>query len=271
MYTISQFAKLCDTSTKTIRFYDNKGILPADYVSKENGYRFYDEESIKLFKQISALKKAGFTLAEIDRHLKRKDGFSTEELIDHKIAELESQIALCHKLKEQKTMEEIDILLNKIEVEQKNDNQLNVINLWYGDQKTVLPVEKDIFSECEELIRRTATPGRCAINYEADEFIKFVAGRKAVQFISMHFESENSREKITEQVTKSGYEKYDAVFVYCSCSTETADKTLIVLDFAKWFSYEEDNTGHRKAEGSFEFNEDLEGIEVKLILFENRY
>lgn len=152
----------------------------------------------------------------------------------------------------------------------KNDNQSNVINLWYGDQKNVLPVEKDIFSECEELIRRTATPGRCAINYEADEFIKFVEGRKAVRFISMYFEAESSREKITEQVTKSGYEKYDAVFVYCSCSTETADKTMIILDFAKWFSYEEDNTGHRKAEGSFEFNENLEGIDVKLILFKNR-
>lgn len=53
MYTISQFAKLCNTSTKTIRFYDNKGILPADYVSKENGYRFYEEDTVELFRQIS--------------------------------------------------------------------------------------------------------------------------------------------------------------------------------------------------------------------------
>ena len=51
MYTISQFAKLCNTSTKTIRFYDNKGILPADYVSEENGYRFYEKDTVEIFRQ----------------------------------------------------------------------------------------------------------------------------------------------------------------------------------------------------------------------------
>ena len=81
MYTISQFAKLCNTSTKTIRFYDNKGVLPADYVSKENGYRFYEEDTVELFRQISKLKEAGFTLAEIDQHLKAQDGISTENLL----------------------------------------------------------------------------------------------------------------------------------------------------------------------------------------------
>ncbi len=50
MYTISQFAKLCNTSTKTIRFYDNWRNT-TDYVSKENGYRFYEEDTVELFRQ----------------------------------------------------------------------------------------------------------------------------------------------------------------------------------------------------------------------------
>lgn len=95
MYTISQFAKLCNTSTKTIRFYDNKGILPADYVSEENGYRFYEKDTVEIFRQISKLKEAGFTLAEIDQHLKAQDGISTEKFIDKKIEELKSQIRCC--------------------------------------------------------------------------------------------------------------------------------------------------------------------------------
>ena len=168
MYTISQFAKLCNTSTKTIRFYDNKGILPADYVSEENGYRFYEEDTVELFRQISKLKEAGFTLAEIDQHLKAQDGISTKNFIDKKIEELKSQIAHCYKLKEQDNMREINIAFQKLEAERTRVEQTAIINLRYGNQKTLLPVAAEIIDECEKLIQRIATPGICAINCEED-------------------------------------------------------------------------------------------------------
>lgn len=268
MYTISQFAKLCNTSTKTIRFYDNKGVLPANYVSKENGYRFYEEDTVELFRQISKLKEAGFTLAEIDQHLKAQDGISTENFIDKKIEELKSQIAHCYKLKEQDNMREINIAFQKLEAERTRVEQTAIINLRYGNQKTLLPVAAEIVDECEKLIQRIATPGICAINCEEDEFIRFVQGRKAVEFVSMHFDSNTSREEITKKVNQTKYEKYDAVFVYCSCSSATSKNTLVILDFAKWFDYETDDKRQKRAEGAFEFNEDLDGVDVKLILFE---
>ena len=268
MYTISQFAKLCNTSTKTIRFYDNKGILPADYVSEENGYRFYEEDTVEIFRQISKLKEAGFTLAEIAQHLKARDGISTEKFIDKKIEELKIQIEHCYKLKEQDSMRDINIVFQKLEAERAISGEETKINLWYGNQKTVLPVASEIAAECEELICRTATPGICAINYEDDEFIRFVQGRKAVAFVSMHFDSTASREEITRKVNQPKYEKYNAVFVYCRCSSDTSKNTLIILDFAKWFDYEMDEKGQKRAEGAFEFNEELEGIDVKMILFE---
>ena len=39
MLNISQFAKACDTTVKTIRYYDNIGLLKADYTSEESGIR----------------------------------------------------------------------------------------------------------------------------------------------------------------------------------------------------------------------------------------
>lgn len=84
----------------------------------------------------------------------------------------------------------------------------------------------------------------------------------------MHLGSKISREEITKKVNQSKYEKYDAVFVYCSCSSAISKNTLVILDFAKWFDYETDEKGQRRAEGAFEFNEELDGIDVKLILFE---
>lgn len=268
MYTISQFAKLCNTSTKTIRFYDNKGILPADYISEENGYRFYEEDTVNIFRQISKLKEAGFTLAEIDQHLKAQDRSITENFINRKIEELKNQIALCYKLKEQDSMREINIAFQKLELEDSISEQETKINLWYGNKKSVLPATTEIVEECEELIRRTATPGICAINYEEDEFIRFVQGRKAVGFVSMHFDSNTPGEKITQKINQGKYEQFDAVFVYCCCSSATSKKTLVLLEFAKWFDFGTNEDGPQKAEGSFEFNEELEGIDVKLILFE---
>lgn len=84
----------------------------------------------------------------------------------------------------------------------------------------------------------------------------------------MHLGSKISREEITKKVNQSKYEKYDAVFVYCSCSSATSKNTLVILDFAKWFNYEMDDKRQKRAEGAFEFNEELDGIDVKLILFE---
>ena len=84
----------------------------------------------------------------------------------------------------------------------------------------------------------------------------------------MHFASKTSREEITKKVNQIEYEKYDAVFVYCSCSSAISKNTLVVLDFAKWFDYGTDEKGRKRAEGAFEFNEKLDGIDVKLILFE---
>ena len=40
------------------------------------------------------------------------------------------------------------------------------------------------------------------------------------------------------------------------------------LDFAKWFDYGTDAKGQKRAEVAFEFNEKLDEIDVKLILFE---
>lgn len=65
MYRIGQFAKLCHTSGKTLRFYDSLGILKPDYTDSSTGYRFYSKNKIMAFDKIRLLKKVGFTLKEI--------------------------------------------------------------------------------------------------------------------------------------------------------------------------------------------------------------
>lgn len=62
--TSGEIAKKVGVSQKTIRLYDEKGLLkPADY--SEGNYRLYDKESILVLEKIIALKHIGFTLEEI--------------------------------------------------------------------------------------------------------------------------------------------------------------------------------------------------------------
>ncbi len=105
-------------------------------------------------------------------------------------------------------MREMNIVFQKLEAERTRVEQTAIINLRYGNQKTLLPVAAEIVDECEKLIQRIATPGICAINCEEDEFIRFVQGRKAIKLlVCLRFASktlqENYKKSKSEQLRKS--------------------------------------------------------------------
>lgn len=62
---IGEFARICDTKITILRHYDKEGLLEPDYVDTFTGYRYYSDAQIPIFFRITALKKAGFSLAEI--------------------------------------------------------------------------------------------------------------------------------------------------------------------------------------------------------------
>lgn len=87
---IGEFAKVCNTHISVLRHYDKEGLLVPDYIDRFTGYRYYMPEQIAVFTQITALKKAGFSLAEI------KDVLSKEKSQEKIIAVIErKQKELC--------------------------------------------------------------------------------------------------------------------------------------------------------------------------------
>lgn len=67
MIKIGDFAKICNVSTQTLRYYDSEGILKADVVDFSSGYRFYSIEAVEKYKKIVFYKNLGFSLEEIKR------------------------------------------------------------------------------------------------------------------------------------------------------------------------------------------------------------
>lgn len=42
MYKIGELSKLSKLPVKTLRYYDNEGILPSDFIDEATGYRYYN-------------------------------------------------------------------------------------------------------------------------------------------------------------------------------------------------------------------------------------
>ena len=48
LHSIGEAAEICHVSRKTLRFYEELGLLVPDHVSPKNGYRYYSEDTVML-------------------------------------------------------------------------------------------------------------------------------------------------------------------------------------------------------------------------------
>jgi DNA-binding transcriptional MerR regulator len=79
-YRIGEFSNLSGVSAKTLRFYDEIGLLRPASVDSRTGYRHYRPQQLEELASILALKNLGVSLADV-RNLIRKAG-STENRRD---------------------------------------------------------------------------------------------------------------------------------------------------------------------------------------------
>lgn len=83
--SIGQFSKLSGVSQRTLRFYEEKGMLRPSYVS-ESGRRYYTPEDLIPLQQIITLKYLGFPLDEISQMMQRQTGSLKDTLLAQKQA-----------------------------------------------------------------------------------------------------------------------------------------------------------------------------------------
>ena len=90
LYKIGMFAAMNHVTVKTLRFYEEQGLLVPAQIHQENGYRYYTLSQMAVLHQITALKMAGFTLEEIARI---HSGADEEAVLQKKKSELIAKIA----------------------------------------------------------------------------------------------------------------------------------------------------------------------------------
>ncbi|MBA2655456.1 MAG: MerR family transcriptional regulator [Tatlockia sp.] len=82
-YTVNKLASLSGVSSRTLRFYDEIGLLKPSFYGA-NQYRYYEEEQLLMLQQILFFRELGFTLNDIQRILSGDDFNKIESLKTHK-------------------------------------------------------------------------------------------------------------------------------------------------------------------------------------------
>ena len=127
MLSIGEFSKICKVSTKTLRYYDEIGLINPSKINQENGYRYYSIEQLETMLFVNRLKQYNFSLEEI-RAIITSEEIPNEKLsieLYKKKVELEKQIQIYSQITE-RLNEDIAALqqgksimsyLNKIDVQ----------------------------------------------------------------------------------------------------------------------------------------------------------
>jgi DNA-binding transcriptional MerR regulator len=99
MFSIGEFARLGDVSIRTLRHYDEIGLLKPAQVDPATGYRGYSADQLGKLNRIMALKELGLSLTQARRLL---DGITLDELrgmlvlrsaqLEHELDERRSQL-----------------------------------------------------------------------------------------------------------------------------------------------------------------------------------
>ena len=70
---INEFAKLTGVSVRTLHYYDEIGLLKPAFVDEQNGYRFYDKNSLERMQEILFYRELDFELKSISEILSSPD------------------------------------------------------------------------------------------------------------------------------------------------------------------------------------------------------
>jgi DNA-binding transcriptional MerR regulator len=127
MIRIGDFSKLSRVSVKTLRFYDEMGLLRPVEVDRFTGYRYYEFNQLPRLYRILALKDLGFSLEEIG-HLLEGD-LSAEQMrgmlklrqaeirqqVEEEAGRLERVERWLRQIEQEDSMSKYDVVIKKME------------------------------------------------------------------------------------------------------------------------------------------------------------
>ena len=114
MYKIGDFSKMSKTTIKTLRYYENEGLLIPTYVDPYTSYRYYESSQLTDLTRILSLRQAGLSISDIKQIL---IGKNVKDILEKRKIELELELNT------------LNIKLSKINYLMENINMNNKITI----------------------------------------------------------------------------------------------------------------------------------------------
>ena len=168
MLKIGDFSRISGISIKTLRYYDDIGILTPAYTDHATGYRYYGLEQISRSERIAALKAMGLSLEQITLmleqrlsdeavhallHEKRRDLMMQMGMLAAQIHEIDCHLAMMGQ--EKRPMNEYTVTLRDYD---PNTDALPVLAALDAGEKIMLPLpslggglERDVLFKVDTL------------------------------------------------------------------------------------------------------------------------
>ena len=131
-FTIGEISKLSNVSLKTLRYYDEIGILKPKYVNKENKYRYYSIEQLTTIDLIKLFKSTGMSLELIKKIL------NSQTNLEFMVENIRNQSKIVEeKMKELSAIKEYLDYLDR-EISQNIEYGLNKVFIKHNEKRRYL-------------------------------------------------------------------------------------------------------------------------------------
>ncbi|WP_042274541.1 MerR family transcriptional regulator [[Clostridium] dakarense] len=173
MFPIGIFSKINKVTTKTLRYYEDIGLLKPEYVDESTKYRYYTTEQLPKLHKIITLKQMGLSLNEI------KEAIDNPEKVEEIIKSKEIEVLNAIKKEEYKLLKLRSYLSNL----KGEDNMKNIIikslpEVKVASMRKVIKSHDELFHLCPNIMAKEmerlgcvcASPSYCFNIYHDGEY-----------------------------------------------------------------------------------------------------
>lgn len=149
-FKIGEFSKLCQVTVKTLRHYEEIGLLAPVEVDEWTGYRYYDIAQLRRMNRIVQLKQLGFTLEEIFDIFDEGFELPTLDRIRSKSESCSEEIAKL--VSRQIELAKLEVLLQKQEITMENVFERSLPSRIFATHRRKIDTYQELFNLCPNVI-----------------------------------------------------------------------------------------------------------------------
>jgi DNA-binding transcriptional MerR regulator len=148
LFSIGELSKLFDISIRTLRYYDEIGLLKPEFINNETNYRYYSTKQFERLNTIKYLRALDMPIVQIISFFENKDVDKMIQILDEQkktVISMKKELELIEKKIENRLNQLIDA----------NNTEYNKINIKHIKKREIIVIRKDIsiFEDLEHPIR----------------------------------------------------------------------------------------------------------------------